>query len=184
MRQNASVQLTLSGLPLSRCCPASSKSRGWYSSPLTGPDSLWSQRVCCCTCRSAEKDHCVIDFIRLFSFCKNIQKLCIAFSDRTFHLSSDVSSSLCPGSSLMFLSCLEECWTFSWLPQPSWWAVTSVTLKRLPLWVQLLTVSSYRLCFFSVKSGLSCPRWWQQYWMFWHFGLSLYQDHILTLIYS
>lgn len=38
---------------LLRCCPASSRSRGWCSSPLTGPDSLWSPRACCCTCRSA-----------------------------------------------------------------------------------------------------------------------------------
>lgn len=60
MRQDASFQLTPSGPPLCRCCPASSKSRGWYSSPLTGRDSLWSRRVCCCTCRSVEMAHYIL----------------------------------------------------------------------------------------------------------------------------
>lgn len=40
------------GRPLLRCCPTSFKSRGWCSSPPTGPDSLWLLRVCCSTCRS------------------------------------------------------------------------------------------------------------------------------------
>lgn len=69
-----SVQLTRWGPPLSRCCPASSKSRGLYSSPLTGPDSLWWQRVCCCTCRSVEEEHCVLQLHWFY------------FSDPSFHV--------------------------------------------------------------------------------------------------
>lgn len=37
---------------LSRCCRASSRSRGWCSSRVTGPDLLWLQRVYYYTCRS------------------------------------------------------------------------------------------------------------------------------------
>lgn len=44
---------------------------------------------------------------------------------------SDVPSSRCPGSSPTFPSCRGECWTSSWLLQPSSWAATSATLKRL-----------------------------------------------------
>ena len=55
------------------------------------------------------------------------------------------SLSLCAGSSPMFLSCPEECWTSSWRPLPSWWAVTSVTLRRLLPWVYQLLLSMFRL---------------------------------------
>lgn len=52
--------------PLLRSCPASFKSRGWCSSLLTGPDSRWSLRVCCSTCRSVSyTGSCYISFISL-----------------------------------------------------------------------------------------------------------------------
>ncbi len=73
-------------------------------------------------------------------YCEDMfEKLSAAFP----YLSSLLltSSSLCRGSSPTFPSCREECWTFSWRLQPSWWAVTSVILKRSLQWVHLFTVS-------------------------------------------
>lgn len=40
---------------LLRCFPASFRSRGWCSSPPTGPDSPWLPRVCWCACRSVSR---------------------------------------------------------------------------------------------------------------------------------
>lgn len=54
-------------LPHCRCCPASFKSRGWSSSHQTGLDSLWLQRVCCCTCRSVRGERlCLLYTYNLF----------------------------------------------------------------------------------------------------------------------
>lgn len=36
---------------LCRCCLVSCRNREWCYFLLTGPDSHWWQRVCCCTCR-------------------------------------------------------------------------------------------------------------------------------------
>lgn len=41
----------LSIFSLFRCCPTFSKSSDWSCSPVTGPDSLLLQSVCCCTSR-------------------------------------------------------------------------------------------------------------------------------------
>lgn len=68
------------GFPTSRCCPASSKSRGWFSSHPTGQDSLWLLRVCCCTCRLVQETswelylgiNAVFNFTKLFKGCSQI----------------------------------------------------------------------------------------------------------------
>lgn len=56
-------------LSLCRCCPASFRSRGWCSSPPTGPGSLWWQRVCCCSCRSVEEEIVFLFFFTLKRCC-------------------------------------------------------------------------------------------------------------------
>ena len=67
---------------VSRSCPAFSRSRGWYFSLPTGPNSHWSQRVCFCTCRSVQEEHCVF-----FIFLLNVKTTQNFLQHSLIHLS-------------------------------------------------------------------------------------------------